>query len=325
MTPEIIGVLMIAGLIVGILVGFPIAFTMIFLGTAFGYWGFGKLVFYLLTLQFYGTMMETTLTSIPLFVLMGMLLERANLVDRLFAVLQQLLARVRGALYLAVMLVATIFAAATGIVGASVTLLGIMAGKQMVRAGYDTRLSAGLITAGGTLGILLPPSVMLIVMGPIIEVPVTTLFVAAIVPGLLLATVFTGYALLRSWIDPTLAPAPAPAEAGDVASLWMALLRGLLPLVAILLASLGSIVAGLATPTEGAACGALGALILTVAYRRFSLAMLRCALVRTLEISVLILFLIAASNFFGAVFSRLGTPGMLSEALLALELNLNCR
>jgi len=323
MGPEIIGLLMIAGLLAGILIGFPIAFTMVFLGIAFGYWGFGQLVFYLLTLQFYGTMMETTLTAVPLFVFMGILLERANLMERLFAVILQLLTGLRGALYLAVMLVATVFAAATGIVGASVTLLGIMAGKQMIRAGYDARLSSGLITAGGTLGILLPPSVMLIVMGPIIEVPVTTLFTAAIFPGLLLAALFTGYALLRAWINPSLAPLPPKVEVDDAGrtSLWIELFKGLVPLVALVVASLGSIIAGIATPTEGAACGALGSVLLTIAYRQLSFSLLADALIKTLEISVLILFLVAASNFFGSVFARLGTPGMLSDALLALELN----
>jgi tripartite ATP-independent transporter DctM subunit len=242
--------------------------------------------------------------------------------ERLFTSVQRILARVRGSLYLAAMFVATIFAAATGIVGASVTILGIMAGKSMIRSGYDVRLSSGLIAAGGTLGILIPPSIMLVVMGPVLEVPVTKLFAAALVPGLLLALIFTAYAMVRCWANPKLGPPLAQEErAGSAAELWMEFFKGLVPPALLVLAALGSIVFGLATPTEGAACGAAGALVLTLAYRQLTWRNLRNALIKTLEISVLILFLVAASNFFGAVFARLGTPTMLTDALLGLELN----
>ena len=322
MSPEIIGFIMIAAMLAGIFVGFPISFTLIFLGLAFGYWGFGELVFYLMTLQFNATMMEQTLAAVPLFVFMGIMMEQANLMERLFDAVQKMLSRVRGSLYLAVMFVATIFAAATGIVGASVTILGIMAGKSMIRSGYDVQLSSGLIAAGGTLGILIPPSIMLVVMGPVLEVPVTTLFAAAIVPGLLLALIFTGYAMIRCLINPALGPAlPKELQATSMHEVWMQFLQGLVPPAALVLAALGSIVFGLATPTEGAACGALGALLLTAAYGRLTWRNLKDALVKTLEITVLILFLVAASNFFGAVFARLGTPAMITEVLLGFDLN----
>ncbi len=322
MSPEMIGFIMIAAMLAGIFVGFPISFTLIFLGIAFGYWGFGELVFYLMTLQFNATMMEQTLAAVPLFVFMGIMMEQANLMERLFDAVQKMLSRVRGSLYLAVMFVATIFAAATGIVGASVTILGIMAGKSMIRSGYDVQLSSGLIAAGGTLGILIPPSIMLVVMGPVLEVPVTTLFAAAIVPGLLLALMFTGYAMIRCLINPALGPAlPKEMQPTGMREVWLQFLQGLVPPAALVLAALGSIVFGLATPTEGAACGALGALLLTAAYRRLTWRNLKDALVKTLEITVLILFLVAASNFFGAVFARLGTPTMITEVLLGMDLN----
>ncbi len=322
MTPEMIGLMMVGAMLVGIFVGFPISFTLIFLGIAFGYWGFGKLVFYLMTLQFNATMMEQTLAAVPLFVFMGIMMEQANLMERLFDAVQRMLSRVRGSLYLAVMFVATIFAAATGIVGASVTILGIMAGKSMIRSGYDVKLSSGLIAAGGTLGILIPPSIMLVVMGPVLEVPVTTLFAAAIVPGLLLALLFTSYAMIRCLINPSLGP-PLTIEqrTGTMREVWLQFFLGLVPPGVLVLAALGSIVFGLATPTEGAACGALGALVLTAAYGRLTRRNLQDALVKTLEISVLILFLVAASNFFGAVFARLGTPTMLTDTLLAMDLH----
>ena len=322
MSPELIGLVMIVAMLAGIFVGFPISFTLIFLGLAFGYWGFGELVFYLMTLQFNGTMMEQTLAAVPLFVFMGIMMEQANLMERLFDAVQKMLSRVRGSLYLAVMFVATIFAAATGIVGASVTILGIMAGKSMIRSGYDVKLSSGLIAAGGTLGILIPPSIMLVVMGPVLEVPVTTLFAAAIVPGLLLALMFTAYAMIRCLINPALGPAlPKELQPSSMREVWMQFITGLVPPAVLVMAALGSIVFGLATPTEGAACGAIGALVLTAAYGRLTWRNLKDALIKTLEISVLILFLVAASNFFGAVFARLGTPTMITEALLGHDLN----
>ena len=322
MTPEVIGMIMIAVMLLAIFVGFPISFTLIFLGIVFGYAGFGDLVFYLMTFQFYNVMMEQTLAAVPLFVLMGILMEQAGLMERLFESVQLMLSRVRGALYLAVLFVSTIFAAATGIVGASVTILGIMAAKSMNRSGYDVRLSSGTITAGGTLGILIPPSIMLVVMGPVLEVPVTDLFAAAIVPGLMLATLYALYALFRCWLDPSLGPALAiDRRAESLAHIWREFLQGLVPPAALVFAALGSILFGFATPTEGAGCGAAGALLLTLAYRRLTWRLLFDALVKTLEISVLILFLVAASNFFGAVFSRLGTPTMLTEYLLHLDLH----
>jgi tripartite ATP-independent transporter DctM subunit len=322
MSPEILGLVLIGVMLFAIFVGFPISFTLIFLGFVFGYIGFGHLVFYLMTFQFYSVMMEQTLAAVPLFVFMGIMMEQAGLMERLFSAVQLMLSRVRGSLYIAVLFVSTIFAAATGIVGASVTILGIMAAKTMNRSHYDVRLAAGTITAGGTLGILIPPSIMLVVMGPVLEVPVTDLFAAAVIPGVMLAFLYMAYALIRCWINPTLGPAlPVELRAETMGHVWWEFLMGLVPPAALVFAALGSIMFGLATPTEGAGCGAFGALVLTLAYRKLTRKKLFDALVKTLEISALILFLVAASNFFGAVFSRLGTPMMLTEVLLDLDLN----
>ncbi|MCB1832714.1 MAG: TRAP transporter large permease subunit, partial [Geminicoccaceae bacterium] len=281
-----------------------------------------KLVALLMTLQFNQVMMEQTLAAVPLFVFMGIMMEQAGLMERLFRAVQLMLANTRGALYIAVLFVSTIFAAATGIVGASVTILGIMAAKTMNRSGYDVRLAAGTITAGGTLGILIPPSIMLVVMGPVLEVPVTDLFAAAILPGILLAFLYTGYALLRCAIDPSLGPVlPEEERAENFGVVLREFLLGLVPPALLVGFALGSILFGWATPTEGAACGAFGSLLLTLAYGRMSATRFYESLIKTLEISVLILFLVAASNFFGAVFSRLGTPTMLTEYLLGLDLS----
>ena len=321
MSEEYIGLIMIAIMLLAIFIGFPISFTLIFLGLVFGYWGFGDLVLWLMTLQFNNVMLEHTLTAVPLFVFMGIMMEQAGLMERLFKAVRLMLSRVRGALYLAVLFVSTIFAAATGIVGASVTILGIMAAKTMNRAKYDVRLSAGAITAGGTLGILIPPSIMLVVMGPVLEVPVTDLFAAAIIPGLLMAFLYAAYAVGRCIINPELGPAlPVEERAESMKYVAREFFLGLAPPALLVFSALGSILFGFATPTEGAGCGALGSLLLALCYRRLTFKKLHKSLIKTLEISALILLLVAASNFFGAVFSRLGTPAMLTDLLLDLEL-----
>lgn len=322
MEPEILGLVLIGCMLFAIFIGFPISFTLIFLGFVFGYLGFGQVVFYLMTFQFSSVMLEQTLAAVPLFIFMGILMEQAGLMERLFAAVQLMLSRVRGALYLAVLFVSTIFAAATGIVGASVTILGIMAAKTMNRSNYDVRLASGTITAGGTLGILIPPSIMLVVMGPVLEVPVTDLFAAAIIPGIMLAVMYATYALVRCWINPELGPAlPVEERAESMREVWIEFLKGLVPPSLLVFSALGSILFGLATPTEGAGCGAAGAMLLSLAYRKLTLKGLQEALIKTLEITALIMILVAASNFFGAVFSRLGTPTMLTELLLGLDLN----
>ena len=186
-----IGLIMLAAMLFAIFVGFPISFTLIFLGFVFGTWGANfKLATFLMTLQTNSVMLSDQLVAVPLFIFMGIMMEQAGLMERLFQAVQMMMSRTRGSLFIAVLFVSTIFAAATGIVGASVTILGIMAARTMNKSGYDVRLAAGTITAGGTLGILIPPSIMLIVMGPVLEVPVTDLFRAAIVPGIMLAGLY---------------------------------------------------------------------------------------------------------------------------------------
>ena len=320
--PAVLGFILIGVMLFSIFVGFPISFTLIFLGFVFGYLGFGKLVFYLMTLQFSMVMTEQTLAAVPLFIFMGIMMEQAGLMERLFSAFQLMLSRVRGSLYYAVLFVSVIFAAATGIVGASVTILGIMAAKSMNKSGYNIQLAAGTITAGGTLGILIPPSIMLVVMGPIMEIPVIDLFAAAIIPGILLASLYAAYTTLRCWINPSLGP-PLPEEmrAKSMKLVWIEFFLGLVPPAALVFAALGSILFGFATPTEAAGCGAMGALLLALVYKKLTFSKLQESLIKTLEISALIMVLVAASNFFGAVFARLGTPMLLTDFLLSLEMN----
>ena len=382
-----VGMLMLAAMLFSIFIGFPISFTLIFLGFVFAsIAGSSKLAFFLLTLQVNSTMMNDQLVAVPLFIFMGIMMEQAGLMERLFNAVQMMMSRTRGALFVAVLFVSMIFAAATGIVGASVTILGIMAAKTMNRSKYDVRLSAGAITAGGTLGILIPPSIMLIVMGPVLEVPVTDLFRAAVLPGVLLASLYMIYTIGRCMINPDLGPILPEDEQPETSpyyglevilvmsslamfiflcvlatkgalgffplaglvipllwigvmfwafkwarevrpkgfyfsDLWYEFFMGLVPPTVLIAFSLGSIVAGLATPAEAAACGAFGSLILSIAYRKFTIPSAYDALIKTLEITVLIMFLVAASNFFGAVFSNLGTPQMLTELLLSFDMS----
>ena len=321
MSNEVLGLLALAVLFAAIFIGFPIAFTLGAVSLGAGFIAFGPMVFDLAALQTFSVMKDTVLASIPFFLFMGFLLEQSGLMERMFTSIQQLLAGVRGSLYLAVLITATIFAAATGIVGSSVTLLGVMAAPSMIKSGYDVRLSAGAITAGGTLGILIPPSVMLIVMGPVVGVPATDLFAAAVIPGLLLSTIFTLWCLLRCWINPSLGPAlPMELRAPSLGPVIRELLIGVLPVVVVILATLGVILAGIATPTDAGAVGCAAVFILTVGSGRMTLAKIRKSALQALEVSSMILMLVVSSNLFGAVFSRLGSAEFLANLLTSLAL-----
>ena len=317
----ILGFILLAGLLIGIFGGFPIAFTLIALTVVFGYIGLGERVFDIMVYQAWGVMSTETLAAVPLFVFMGYMLEQAGMMERLFRGFQYVLAPVNGALYLGVLLTATLFATATGIIGASVTLIGMLAGPVMLKSGYNHALSAGTITAGGTLGVLIPPSVMLVVLGPVAGVSIPKLFAASILPGLLISGLFITYVLVRSYLNPSLGPALPVA---DRPSSWKLAVRelavGMLPLLLLIGATLGSILAGVATPTEGAGMGAFGALVLTLLYRRFDVPKLRAALFKALLVSSMILFLLMASNMYGAVFNRLGTGPFIADTLVAMDL-----
>ncbi len=317
----LLGLVMLIVMIGAIFIGFPISFTLLFLALAFGYFGLGHIVFDLAYFQMIGLMKEELLAAVPLFIFMGFIVEQAGLMERLFTAFRLLLAPVRGALYLVVILTAAVFAMATGIVGAAVTVLGIMASPIMIKTGYDAKLAAGTITAGGTLGILIPPSVMLIVMGPVLGVSVADLYAAAFGPGFLLAGLYLAYLLGRSFVNPKLGP-PVPKE-DRVTSIPLILKEcalGILPLGGLIAATLGTILVGLATPTEASGMGATGAIILAIAYRRFTLAGLKRALLSTMATSSMVLLLATTSNIFGAVFARLGTANWITESMLALPL-----
>jgi tripartite ATP-independent transporter DctM subunit len=322
MTGEaLIGLVMLLVLLGAIFIGVPISFTLLFLALTFGYFGMGGTVFDLAYFQIIGLMKEELLAAVPLFIFMGFITEQAGLMERLFKAFRLLLAPVRGSLYLVVILTSAVFAMATGIVGAAVTVLGIMAAPIMIKAGYDGKLSAGAITAGGTLGILIPPSVMLVVMGPVLGVSVADLYAAAFGPGFLLAGMYIVYLLGRSFINPALGPpVPTDERVHSLPFMLKEVLIGTVPLLALITATLGSILGGLATPTEAAGVGATGALVLMLCYRRFSWPGLQRALHATMATSSMVLLLAVTSNIFGAVFARLGTANWITETLLSLQM-----
>src|SRR5690554_1782300 len=322
MSDPIIGMVSLIAAVMGILIGFPMAFVFIFVGLLFGYAVIGQQVFHLLTYQFFSLMTSIELAAIPLFLFMGYLLDQSGLMDRMFWALQMIMGQFKGALYVIVLLTATVFAAATGIVGASVTVLGVMAAPMLIKSNYDPRLSAGSIAAGGTLGILIPPSVMLIVMGPVVGVPVSTLFAAAVVPGLLLASIYIIYTLVRCHINPKLGP-PLVYDGEPLTFLQKLkeLFIGAIPITIVITATLGLIVGGITTPTDAAATGALAVFLLILVTGRLSFSALKMAVYRTLEVSAFIMFLIGAANFFGAVFARLGSGQLITETLISLPVS----
>ena len=321
MTLETYGLILLVGLFFFICVGFPISFTLITLGAIFGYIGLGPKVFHLMTFSFFGTMMDTVLAAVALFTFMGCILESAGLMERLFHAVQLISGRLKGSLYLGTIFSATLFAAATGIVGASVTIIGLMAAPVMKKAGYDQGLSAGTICAGGTLGILIPPSVMLVVMGPVFQVSVARLYAAAIIPGMMLAGIYIFYTMVRVMIKPELGP-PLSDEDLDVTKSFIIreFFVGLVPPAVLILVTLGTILTGLATPTEGAALGCLGAVVVTAANKRLTFKLIKESAYRTAETTSMVMILLAASTFMGAVFSSMGTPKFIADSLLSLNM-----
>ncbi len=279
MTDPQVAVAMLGIFILTILLGFPICFTLVAMGVAFGYYAyydpermtsiFDNQIFDLLVNQTYSVMANDVLTAVPLFLFMGYIVERANIVDRLFHTLQIAARRLPGSMAIAALATCAMFATATGIIGAVVTLMGLLAFPAMLKARYDTSFAAGVICAGGCLGILIPPSIMLIVYAATSNVSVVKLYAGAILPGFLLAGLYIVYVIGRSILNPSLAPKPKDEDIGDVSGARLAIMAAtsFFPLAFLILSVLGAILAGLATPSEAAAVGALGGLVLAIGYR----------------------------------------------------------
>ena len=327
--PEL-ALLMLGSFIFIILLGFPIAFTLMAMGVMFGYYAyfqpgqdfFDSRVFYLLSQNTFSIMNNDVLTAVPLFLFMGYMIERSNILDRLFYSLQVALRAIPGSMAVAALITCALFATATGIVGAVVTLMGLLAFPAMLKAGYDQKLSSGVICAGGTLGILIPPSIMLIVYGATSAVSVVKLYAAAIIPGFLLASLYVVYVIARTTVNPRLAP-KLPKEETDIpwVKVVVLLLQAFFPLAVLILSVLGVILFGLATPSEAAAIGALGAMLLAIGYRAFSWGRLKEAVFLTARTSAMVCWLFVGSWTFSSIFSYLGGEGLIKDFVLAMDLN----
>ncbi len=328
--PGVVALVMLGILVATIMIGFPVAFTLMALGVAFGYYAyfqpdqafFDNRVFYLLTQNTFTTMNNDVLVAIPLFLLMGYMVERSNLLDKLFFSVQLALKHVPASLAVATLMTCALFATATGIVGAVVTLMGLLAFPQMLKAGYDVKLASGVICAGGCLGILIPPSIMLIVYAAMAGMSVIQLYAAAIVPGFMLAGMYCVYVMILATFKPHLAP-PLPKEQGNVpvGQVVAMLFQSFVPLALLILAVLGTIMFGLATPTEAAAVGALGAVVLAVAYRSFTWGRLKESVFLTARTSAMVCFLFVGSATFAGVFGYLGGQAIIEKFVLGLNMS----
>ena len=354
MTDPQIALMMLGLFIFAVFLGFPIAFTLMAMGIGFGYYAYfdarrmfrsydrledgastweqwtswlegllSNRVFDLFINQTFTVMSNEVLTAVPLFLFMGYIVERANIVDRLFTTLNIASKNVPGSMGVAALFTCALFATATGIVGAVVTLMGLLALPAMLNARYDKSFASGIICAGGTLGILIPPSIMLIVYAAASNVSIVRLYAAALIPGLVLVGLYLIYIVGRSILQPSAAPRPAPGEVEDVpfGRMVFMILTSFLPLAFLIFAVLGSILFGLATPTEAASIGALGGMLLAILYRAMTWQRLRESVYLTVRTTAMVCWLFVGSYIFSSVFSYLGGEHVISEFVQSLDLS----
>jgi tripartite ATP-independent transporter DctM subunit len=350
-----VAVAMLLILLLAIFLGFPVAFTLMALGVAFGYYAyfdpgrmwraygravedgadgwtlaehwvggfFNNRIFDLFVNQTYSVISNDVLTAIPLFLFMGYIVERSNIIERLFGTLYIATRRVPGSMAVAALITCTLFATATGIVGAVVTLMGLLAFPAMLKARYDVSYASGVICAGGTLGILIPPSILLIVYGATAGVSVVRMYAAALLPGLLLAGLYLIYVVAKAVLQPQVAPKPTRDEVGHYSVVqisWM-LLTSFVPLAVLILAVLGAILFGFATPSEAAAIGALGGVVLAAAYRALTWQRLKESVYLTARTTAMVCWLFVGSATFASVFAYLGGQQLISDFVTGLDMS----
>jgi len=327
MTDPQVAIFMLSTFIFLVLLGFPIAFTLVSMGVGFGYYAYfqadnllNNQIFYLLNQNTYSVMESDILVAIPLFLFMGYVVERANIVNRLFFSLQLATRHLPGSMAVAALATCAIFATASGIIGAVVTLMGLLAFPAMVKANYHRGFASGVICAGGTLGILIPPSIMLIVYAAIAELSVLRLYAAAIIPGFLLAGFYMVYVVSRAYFNPSIAPKPIEEEVPSTRVIFLQLLTSFIPLSLLILAVLGSILLGLATPAEAAAIGAFGGLFLAFCYKALNWKTLKESIFLTAKTTAMVCWLFVGSWTFASVFSYLGGHTVVEHWILGMNL-----
>ena len=329
MSTEMLTVAMFGTLIFAITLGHPLAYTLAAVATLFGLIdnGFDIVgLFDMFSNNAWGLMNNYVLVAIPLFILMAQLLDRSKVADELFETLFVVLGGLKGGLGLAVVVVCTVFAATTGIIGASVVAMGLLATPALMKKGYQKEMSAGIICAAGTLGILIPPSIMMVVYGGLTgmkETSVGNLFAGSIFPGLLLASLYFIYILIRCNINPQLGPPISKEEASNwtVSKKIVKTLKSLIPPMALILAVMGTILAGVATPTEAAALGALGALILAIANGKFNWTVLKESAHATMSTTAMVMMLFIGGKFFSTVFLSMGGGDVVADVLVGSGLS----
>jgi len=307
LSPEIITIIMLGGVLLGVMTGYPVAIPVGALGLIMGWLLFGAGAFNMYYERLFTLIHSYVLLAIPLFVFMGIMLESSGIAEKMYASLYLWLSGLRGGLAIITMLVGTILAACVGIIGASVTMLALLALPSMVKRGYSKSLASGTVCAGGTLGILIPPSIMLVVYGPMAGISVGKLFMAAFIPGFLLSGLYITYIAIRCFLQPEIAPAvPAEERAVPFWKKTAMLATALVPPGLLILAVLGTIFFGIAPPTEAAAVGAFAATLLTIAYRRFSFDILKHTALETLKVTSMILLIGGLSFAYVGVFVPAG-------------------
>ena len=319
---DYLSLLMFPALLIALFLGFPVAFSMMGVAFFFGLIVFGDAVIFQMVQKVNDVASNFVLAAVPLFVFMGAMLERSGIAEQLFEAVHLWTRRLPGGLALGTIIMCVIFAASTGVIGATETVVGLLAIPVMMKYGYDKGLISGTICAGGSLGTIIPPSVVVVVMGPVADVSVGDLFVGMFFPGLLMAALYLVYILVRCTIDPKVAPRlPRQADEPRFVQKVRITVVALVPPLAMIFAVLGSIVLGWAAPTEAAGIGALGSVLLTLIYRSFTLGVLREALIRTLKVTCMIMVILLGGSMFAGVFVAAGGVALANEMVQSTQLS----
>ena len=320
MSPDQIAAIIMMVLLLGMVIcGVHLAFALMFLSVAFGLFFIGPSIFPMAMLKIFGTMQAEILIAVPLFVFMGTILEKTKVAEGVYQGLYELFGPVRGGLAFATVITCTIFASCTGVIAATVTTMTLLAVPSMLKRKYDKGLATGVVCAGGSLGILIPPSVMLVMYGPMANLSVAKLFAAALVPGILLSVLYLLYIGFGSWLRPQMAPAISESEMTDRGvKLWSKVAKIMLPTILLIIAVLGSIIAGVASPTEASGVGALFAVIMAAGYRKLSYANVKDAAHTTLIVTAMVFFIIIGASIFNSVFLFLGGGALIKTLLMGL-------
>jgi tripartite ATP-independent transporter DctM subunit len=320
MSPEFITIGMFGGLLIGLFMGHPLAFVLGGLAVIFGYLGWGPSCFYMFINRTWGIMDSYILVCIPLFIFMAQLLDQSGVAEELFDTMRHVFGPIRGGIAIAVVVVSTLFGACTGIIGASVVTMGLLSMPVMLKYGYNKKLASGAICAGGTLGILIPPSIMLVVMADQAALSLGKLFAGAIIPGLILSFLYISYILIRCWYKPQDGPALSIEERKAVSTkkLTLMVIKSMVPPMILILGVLGSIFAGIATPTEAAGVGAVLAFLMTVAYGRFTWSGFKTAVVNTAKTTSMVIIVLVGAACFASVFMGSGGGDVVRDFIVGI-------